>query len=384
MDFSRFSEIAGKHFIAVGEYFEGDPVDTSILDILAIDREGLKPFTRQLLNGGDESLPEERDEWLAKLRWEIRAYLQFQDILDVPVEGDIVNRHYCFYESLVYLRESVMSWLDGNVLAALTLLRPFMELSLLHLYWHLHYKDRGSSKPYYNWLMGEGGKPGFRNAVDYIFKKLTARGYVEERRLDELKRVILNAYKTLCSYNHTPKMEESLTTLGGGFGSIAYESFAYYLITVNLVLRQIVYSFILVYPMVLFPVDGYRKWGFNGPVGLFFDKCNYAILETCLGKKNISGLKQSLRSVPEVDSLLTWFEGLSDAEQAELEAGWQRFRQSSKTETECNEIPMRLALFKAFHRAAAWALNYVPDRLPGYKGIPDEVAERIVDRVEDW
>lgn len=34
------------------------------------------------------------------------------------------NRHYCYYESLVYLRESASCWMSGNTLAAVTLLRP--------------------------------------------------------------------------------------------------------------------------------------------------------------------------------------------------------------------------------------------------------------------
>jgi hypothetical protein len=221
--------------------------------------------------------------------------------------SDLVNRHYAYYEGLVYLRESVVSWLDRNVLAGLTLLRPFLELFVFHVYWYVRCKHK-SYKPYYDWLKHGKGKPGFQNALDYIFNNLPTKGWASEKRLQELKLTIQNGYKTLYAYNHTPQMNESITAKSGGLGNLALESFLYYLELTNILLHQVVYLFILAYPMSLFPVEKHIKWAFSGPVGLFFDKVNYAIIETCIGPDSAAILKQSLAPVTEVQSLLECFD----------------------------------------------------------------------------
>jgi hypothetical protein len=282
-----FSEFDPKGFGAVGEYFEGAPPDVSLAQLLDFDSKNLKPFSRDLLD--IDNLPQNFSASFAELRWGIRAYLQFQDVLnytftiDANMKSSIkfdastfFNRHYCYYESLVYLRESVVSWLDRNVLAALTLLRPFLELSIFHLYWYLT-SESENYKSYYEWLKSEGskGKPGLTKAIGVVFDKLPTKGWVEGKRLDELKQVIKNLYRGLCAYNHTPKLDESIAAKSGGLGNVAYESFLYALYTTNILLRQIVYLFILAYPMSMFPVAGYKKWGFSGPVGSFFDRCNF-------------------------------------------------------------------------------------------------------------
>ena len=122
-----------REFTAYGEYGEGPPSDVSLIGLLNLNREDLKPFTKDLLNLSQQ--PQRLQTSLSELSRGINALFQFQDILDVSLDmetSDLVNRHYAYYEGLVYLRESAVSWLDQNVLAGLTLLRPFLELSVFH------------------------------------------------------------------------------------------------------------------------------------------------------------------------------------------------------------------------------------------------------------
>lgn len=69
----------------------------------------------------------------------------------------------------------IVSWLNRNVLAAVTPLRPFLELSLLHICWYLRSKQ-SSYKPYYDWpeLDKAKGRPRFREALDYALNNLAA------------------------------------------------------------------------------------------------------------------------------------------------------------------------------------------------------------------
>jgi len=384
MVFKWFSEYGKSGFIGVGEYFEGNAPDVPLIKLLDLNDEDIKTFTKNLLDSNELSKDADIQAQLTELSRGINALFQFQDILGVSVDTDLINQHYCYYESLVYLRESVVSWLDRNVLAALTLLRPFLELSVFHLYWYLLCKE-SNNRPYYDWLKYDKGKPSFKDALKYVFGNMPAKGLVSKQRLEELNQSIRNTYKCLCAYNHTPKMDESITAKSGGFGNISLESFLYYLRMITLLLRQVVYLFILLYPMSLFPVERHKKWGFGGPVGLFFDKINYMRLEAYIDSENIITLKQDLNSMPEVKSLIEWFDSLPTLTSEEIDADWKRLEQAHPEfeGSNANSLPQRLALEKSYRRSQGWAMNYVVDRTKDVE-IPDEIVERLEKRIRDW
>ncbi len=375
-------------FLALGEYGEGVPPDIPLIRLLNLDDSDLKPFTKALLDTQEQD--EDLQTSLSELTRGIRAIFQFQDILDVSIDQDapiLINRHYAYYESLVYLRESVVSWLDRNVLAALTLLRPFVELSVLHLYWYLRCRET-SYKPYYDWLDQDKdkGKPHFQEVLDYVSKNLPAREWIGEGRLEELKKVIKNAYQALCAYNHTPKIEESIAGKSGGPGNISLDMFLYCLELTNILLHQVVYLFILAYPMSLFPVEKHEKWGFKGgPVGLVFDKTNYALLEAYVGSDNVTALKQSLSSSPDVKRLTEWFDSLPTLTPDEIDADWERVTREMPefSEQDSVQLGVRLAIMKSLARSRGWALNYIVEE-PEEIGIPNEIVEGLRKRLRAW
>jgi len=373
-----------RRFSAFGEYGSGTPPEIPLVQLLNIDQNNLKPFTKDILDPGQS---EDLRASLSELSRGIRAYFQFQDILDLSMDADgipTINRHYTYYESLVYLRESVMSWLDKNTLAALTLLRPFLELSVFHVYWYLMCRGK-SYAPYYAWLKSGEGKPGFKRALVDIFENLPANGWASEGRLKELKRTMQRMYEGLCTYNHTPRVDQSTASGGGGLGEVDLVTYLYYLESVNILLRQVVYLYVLTYPMSLFPVEKHEKWGFeSGPIGLFFDTTNYAVLEAYIGPSDIGTLKESLEVREDTKSLRGWFGSLRSLTPEEIESEWQRFAQSIPgfTRQDAKSIGERVALVKAFHRSAGWALNYIVE--PARDDFPDEMLRLIRERLKTW
>lgn len=353
--------------------------------LLNIDKNDLTPSARYILDR--DKAPEDLQKLLDELTSGIAALSQFQDILSVSLhteDGDIVNRHYAYYESLVYLRESVGSWLDRNVLSALTTLRPFLELSVLHLYWYLRCEST-TYRPYYVWLRKGKGKPTFGKARRFLFESMPAKEHVSQERLRELEEVIANIYKELCLYNHTPRMDESITAKARGMGTVALESFYYYLHIANILLRQVVFLYILAYPMCLFPVDKHQKWGFSGPVGLFFDKMNYVRLESYIGEESIAALTEGLVSLPNVQSLREWFDSLPDMSAPEIEADWTELTEDNPefNKTEAQDLHSRLSLVKSQSRALGWALNYVVEHTQD-QGLTDEVVRTLRKRIREW
>lgn len=371
---NHFAEDNNKVFTEIGEYFQGDPPEKALFEVLNIPESQLKSFAIELIKGAKED--ENMKKTLNEFSQGISAYTQFQDILYITFrETDHeINRHYCYYESLVYLREIGACFLDKNYLAAFTLLRPFMELAILHLYWFMRCEEKGYH-PYYQWLNGTEEKPSFKHMFDYVFENLPTRDYVDSKRVSHLREILQKIYRMLCAYNHTPKIEESIVTLGGGQYRLSLFTFFYFLFWANMLLRQLVYLYVLVYPMSLFPVEGYKKWGFNGPVGIFIDPVNFAHIRSFLGEKNLSRLQEQLEVFPQVQDLVDDFEQRPDLSEEEIEESWRKFESSLNNETDLSDIIMRLARAKATMRAISWGLNYI-QMSPNEQEIPQEVLDK--------
>jgi len=100
-------------FGALGEYGEREAPVIPLTSLLNINSENIKPFTKDVLD--TEQQPEHFQASMNELSRGLHALLQFQDTLDAsldPHDAEIINRHYAYYESLVYIRESIVSWFD--------------------------------------------------------------------------------------------------------------------------------------------------------------------------------------------------------------------------------------------------------------------------------
>jgi len=366
-------------FLGFGEYFDGNfPHYVPFQVLLQLENENLKPFTKDAL----EFLKTYKSA--NELNWGFRAYSEFQDLLSLSLDENspLWNRHYCYYESLVYLRESIAAWLDQNVLAAMTLIRPFLELSIFHLYWYLRCEYNNYDE-FYLWLEGKKRKPPFKNQLDFVFNNLPTKDFVSPKRLAQIKEILNNSYKSASTYIHTPKIYESIVSLGGGAGNVSLYLFFFYVASLNLVLRQLTYLYILAYPMSLFPVDRYKKWGFGGPVGLFFDLANYAVIKEYLGLDNLQKIKNSFHKSQKVKDLLSWFKGQSDISEMEIEKTWQEFI-ADKPDAQADIKGHRMAMFKAQSRALGFAINYFHEPPKGAGKISDEMLEKVMKRVKNW
>jgi hypothetical protein len=275
----------------------------------------------------------------------------------------------------------MISWLDGNILASLVLLRPFLELALLHLYWYLHCETSGYA-PFYEWLDGERNKPRFKDLVNFVFKHLPTKHHLDQKKIERRKVVLTSVYKWSCAYNHTPKIDESIVSLSGGIRVSPY-SFFYYLASINLLLRQIVYLYVLAYPLSLFPVDRLRKWAFGGPIGLFFDHTNVVILRAYIGHNVFAKLRVALEQAEKVQEQLEGIQGLPDLTAQRIEADWERFAKENGVQREERSIGKRIAMSRAVQRATGWALNYMSFS-PHFEDIPDELADRVMQMMKDW
>lgn len=378
-NFEKWFSDDNLEFFSFGEHFDGDtPPYVSFGVLLKLEKKNLKPFTSDAL----EFL--KSDERAIELNWGFRAYSQFQDLLSLTINDNspVWNRHCCYYESLVYLSESIKAWLDQNILAAMTLVRPFLELSVFHLYWYLRC-EHNDYENYYLWLQGKKGKPPFKNQLDFVFDHLPTKDFVSPKKLDKIKEILNNSYKDASTYNHTPKIDESVVSLGGGAGKISYYLFFFHMASLNLVLRQLTYLYILAYPMSLFHVDRHKKWGYGGPVGLFFDSANFAIIKEYLGLDNLQRMKVDFANLQEVKDLLSWFEGQPNLSESEIENSWQEFI-GDQPHSDVKIMEDRLSIFKVHVRILGWFMNYFHEPSTSNDNISDEMLEKVMKLIKNW
>ena len=151
-------------FVGFAEFFTGKAPVADLARVLNLQSDELNAHGTLVVAATDQPVAEA----VQALASGIRAYQQFQDLMEQELTDDpSEGRHYCYYESLAYLREAAVTALNGNVLASLTLSRPFLELSIYHVYWRV--KGRGHTyAAFYEWLTQDGGKPPFRNTVEVI------------------------------------------------------------------------------------------------------------------------------------------------------------------------------------------------------------------------
>jgi hypothetical protein len=129
-----------KIFMTMCEIFDDEPSYLDIDKLLSISEAELNEYGKH--NSKLKEMNPEIVKYLQKATWGIRTYLTFQDVFEYSFDFDANNlqkyfqgRYYCYHESLVYLRQLILSIINGNSLAAITLIRPFIELSLFNLYW---------------------------------------------------------------------------------------------------------------------------------------------------------------------------------------------------------------------------------------------------------
>ena len=132
---------------------------------------------------------------------------------------------------------------------------------------------------------------------------------------------------------------------------MSLDSFYLYLATVDLLLSQIVYLYVLVYPMVLFPVERTKKWGVCGPIGIYVEANAHSLLKAYLGEKSIQTLRASLSGLPQVTDLLEIFNNQPDLSDAEQEEEWNDFVQGVGVKENPPQWPARIALNRSYYRA---------------------------------
>jgi hypothetical protein len=251
--------------------------------------------------------------------WASQALIEFQDLqmLLLPEAGRFLNTGYCFHEALAALRESVVAGLNGQVHAALAVLRSALELHCFHYWWREELWSAPTYERFYRWLeTGEGGA-GFSQVIAALFaQERLPPGATTETHVREI-------YRRLCSYSHKPLLDEAITPLRANDPTESGAPALFlWLSLLGAAQRAMLDLAIAKTPLAIFPLPLARKFGFNPPLGLFFDAANFAPLERALGSQVIATYRDHYRDRDPPQTQIEWFESRPERSEEEILASW--------------------------------------------------------------
>ena len=290
-----------------------------------------------------------------EVAWSAQALIEFADLasLKLTARGRFQYRNYLYFEGISTLREASLAILGGSPRAATALLRSVMEMLLLHCWWQKQIERRNSTSDFYDWLEGNRRKPDFNDIVENNFDWLGIPA--DDGAIERVNSV----YRRLCSYVHPPIRKDSFTMLSGGDverGAVLV--LEHWLVMARDVLRIVLEQLIHLHPQCLFPVDISRKFGFNPPVGVYFDNSNFIPLMAVFGDETISAYKKRLQDNDFVEGVMQYYESRPDLTRKQILETWDD-REGHNVSAEARKDPVTLWVHvKAESRLFSMMLTY--------------------------
>lgn len=305
------------------------------------------------------------DRQLANLHrevaWSAQALIEFADLASFTRtgKGRVQYRNYLYFEASHAFREATVAMLNGLPRASTGLLRSVLEMILLHCWWQKRIERMGSSEQFYDWLEGRRPQPRFRDVVANNIE------WLEIPASANVAKKTLRTYKQLCSYVHAPIREQSVTMLNqGNVGGDGVGVLYHWLVLARDALRIGLEQLVYMYPQCVFPVDICRKFGFNPPVGMYFDKFNYVPLEAVFDATQIESWRTRLKDRPTVQVALDFYNSRQDLTSEQILQTWDDMEGSSQADRETDDPVALWFMVKAQMRALSMGLTYSEPMLP--------------------
>jgi hypothetical protein len=241
-------------------------------------------------------------------KWKVHAFLSIQDLLFPQifdgVNWDIILKiRYFYYESKYVLLESIHSSLNGMYIGNNQLLRLFIEFNLLQVY-YLNKGIREQSYSSFSEYFKTGKKPGNNKLIETALPEDKFCKPLRKRIQWELGR-LSNRFSHAYTHFDSPK------TMGVVIPHTSIDSIYFY-VQVSAVLDTVLWMYYVNLPMLFFPVDIIRRFGFNPPSGVFASPSTAVIIKKSMPEDDYILFKEYSGKKEIVNSHLDWFNSLPD------------------------------------------------------------------------
>ena len=292
-----------------------------------------------------------------RIAWGCQTVIEFQDLqaIALPQEGPFLNINYLFYQGIETLRESFLAGINGLYHSSFATLRSSLENFVFNQWWRSRLSAATDYSEFYDWLNGKKQSIPFAKALQDVCSDAALEH--STIGLDDCKAT----YRRLCSYSHKPLIADCIPNLRGtNEPSVTATLIGYWLEMLELTLIPIIEILVAYTPQCLFPVSPYRKFGFNPPVGVFFDQSNFIPLRSWLGSTTALRYAEHFRPRPSIVRLHKWYSELKELSDSDILATWNgKLNPEDDSEKETEErIIKRWCAMKAKLRALSLAFAY--------------------------
>lgn len=292
-----------------------DPISFDICWTIAEDELNTVAKTSMVSLNNSEILA----DMYREVAWSMQAVTEFTDLVSCNnySNENLKQSNFLFYEAVAALREATVGMLNGSPRASMGLLRSVLEMMMLHVWWQVKSKNDKNTDKFRNWLNGQKNSPNIHDVIKDNLRNLEIPA--DELDFDSVK----NIYIQLCSYVHAPIFRESMTTLNrGNLSDVRIEVWQNFMNLSRDVLGVVIVHLIHLYPQCLFPVNIVTKFGFNPPVGLYFDEFNFVPIQAIIDEAQLETYRTRLQDHYLVQLGKQWYESLSDLTDEEIRQTW--------------------------------------------------------------
>ena len=291
----------------------------SILNFLEVAPADLSAAASKALDAIEAPGGDHHQGW-TDFKWKLTAFTYVQDVFDAMLRQTddslvMFQQYYFYYESYYLLCESILCGLNGFYFAAQALLRPFLEFSLLQNYYYRMLRDSASYRPLE--LYFKNGRVPASNAVvkmampkDQFTKLIRFR---VNQHLGGLSESTLHPYHP----DYSVRQHSSVV------GKPSFEGLHFWF-TTRLIVESALWVYYVNFPLLFHPVDVMRKFGYNGPAGLFVDEPGGKAVKESLSAEDYAEFKKYSDTQEGTTDRLAWFEGFPNLTDAQIETSWKK------------------------------------------------------------
>jgi hypothetical protein len=294
-----------------------------LLDILGLEREVLSDTAQRMVDFLDH--PESPDSDVARrfvlFKWRLTAFMHVQDVFDARIYGDIhshdwlsaLSQWYFYYESKFVLTESILCGLNGLQAAANALQRLFLEFSIRQGYFYRAIEKCDSYRPLADYL-STGRGPSWGTQLRRCLPDTPLAKPVRARlslHMDGLSESSSHPYHPDLSPRRQANAERKPTFID-----------AYFWFGADMILEPVLWLYYLSFPMLLQPVDWVRRYGFNGPLGIYIDEVGGHVVKESLSPQSYSDFRYYSDADPDVRALLDGLQTLPELSDDQIRATW--------------------------------------------------------------
>lgn len=252
------------------------------------------------------------------------AFYELQDLFDVPIFkgmeyiATFLRLWYFYYESKYILVESFLCGLNGFYHSSTTMLRIFLEFNVLQNYYYLRTIN---SRSYGDLLkcLNTGVNPKWSTLM---------KGFLPNRNsflpINTIKNRIEAHYEALSENSTHPYHEKFSPKIitGASIPRHSLTGIMTFWLNIDYVLESIIWMYYTNFPMVLQSKDLLKKFGHNGPVGVFIDSSREPIMKNALRKEDLDIFQNFSNQNENVKFLNEWYNNQNTLTPEEIISTW--------------------------------------------------------------